>query len=159
MTDDLNERAADMVLETEQEYQEKKAEQEAFLDTVSEHEGTPPIETECNLIGEYTVPLKAKLNGELIDRMSAVQAQGKRIEENPREEGHKVSEVADRACQILADVIDDPDWHKDKFYAAYQSEGFDPLLTMLDRAFESLKNERERMEGRADGFRPKPEGT
>lgn len=154
MADDpLAEDAAELVMETNRKYQENKADQEAFLETVAEEEGTAPIQTECNLIGDYTVPLKAKLNGELIDRMSAVQAQGKRIEQHPEAEGHKVSEVADRACQILADVIDDPEWHKDKFYAAYQAEGFDPLLTMLDRVFDSLKTERERMEGAADGFR------
>ncbi len=62
-------------------------------------------------------------------------------------------------CQILADVIDDPDWNKQKFYAAYREEGSKPILTMLERVFESLKKERERVEGTAEGFRSEPGGS
>ena len=151
--DNPDELAADLALAAKDDYEEAQAEQEEFLNTVAEEEGEAPIETECNIIGEYTVPVRAKMNGELIDRMSAVQAQGKRIERDPEAEGHKMSEVADEMCQVLADVINDPEWTKRKFYQAYRAEGPEPILTMLDRVFDSLKKEKERMEGRADGFR------
>lgn len=157
--ENLDERAADLALDAAESYQEKQAEQKEFLDTVAEEEGEAPIETECNLIGDYTVPIRAKMNGKLIDRMSAVQAQGKRIENNPEAEGHKITEVADEMCQVLADLIDDPEWDKRTFYQAYREEGPTPVLNMLDRAFDSLKKEKKRMEGRADGFRPDAGGA
>jgi len=50
-------------------------------------------------------------------------------------------------------VIDDADWHKSKFHAVYKKEGIHPLGVMLKRVFESLKTERERRQGAAEGFR------
>ncbi|QAS68869.1 hypothetical protein HFTV1-gp36 [Haloferax tailed virus 1] len=156
--DELAEEAADLILEAEQQYQENLAEQEAFLETVAEEEGAEVLETQCNLIGEYTVPLKAKLNGELMDKLGEIDS---RIEHIQSGDGrmYEFGEVADRAAQLLADVIDDESWHKEKFYQAYESEGLAPLGTMISRVIDSLKTEKERRMGAADGFRKKSEGT
>lgn len=151
--------AAQLAQDAKESYEVQKQEQQEFLDTVAEEEGAEVLETTCNLIGDYTVPLKAKMNGDLMDRMAGVQAQGKQIEANPNEEAHKTPEVVDRMCQILADLIDDAEWNKEKFYAAYRSEGWQPIMKMLNRAFESLEGERERREGAADGFRQQPDGA
>lgn len=156
--DELAEEAADLILEAEQQYQENLAEQEAFLETVAEEEGAEVLETQCNLIGEYTVPLKAKLNGELMDKLSAIDGELERLQSGDAK-FYELSEAADRACQLLADLIDDTDYHKDKFYAVYESEGLEPLGTMIGRCFESLMKERERRLGAADGFRKKPKGS
>ena len=147
--DDFNARAADLVLETHEEYQERQAEHEAFLETVAEEEGAETLTTECNLIGEYTVPLEAKLNGEIMDRMEALDDRIQRLSAGEA----RVSDTADEVAQLLADLIADPEWDKRKFYAAYEREGLDPLGVMLERTFESLKEERERRRGTADGFR------
>jgi hypothetical protein len=152
--DDLADAAGELILEAEQQYQQNQAEHEAFLDTVAEEEGTEVLETECNLIGEYTVPLKAKLNGELMDQMGHLDSRVERFERGEAR-GYEISETADEISQLLADVIDDHEWHKRKFYDAYESEGLDPLGVMLERVFEALKQERERREGTADGFRSK----
>jgi len=151
--DDLADEAGEMLLEMEAEYEEKMAEQEAFLETVAEEEGSEVLETQCNLIGDYTVPLKAKLSGEIMDRMGALDDRLERLQAGEAR-AYEISETADEVSQLLADVIDSTDWHKEKFYAAYESEGLDPLGVMLERAFESLKAERERRQGTADGFRP-----
>lgn len=151
--DDLADAAGELILEANEQLEQNRQEQKQFLDAVSEEEGAEVLETQCNLIGDITAPLSAKLNGELIDRMSDVQETGKQIEANPEAEGHKVSRVADEMCLILADVVDDSTLDKSTFYQAYREEGLDPMLTMLDRAFESLKDERERRQGVADGFR------
>lgn len=150
--DDLAEEAADLILEAEQQYQENLAEQEAFLETVAEEEGAEVLETQCNLIGDYTVPLKAKLSGEIMDRMGALDDRLERLNAGEAR-AYEISETADEVSQLLADVINDESWHKEKFYAAYQSEGLDPLGVMLERAFKALKQERERRQGTADGFR------
>ena len=150
--DDFNARAADLVLETHEEYQERQAEHEAFLETVAEEEGAETLTTECNLIGEYTVPLEAKLNGAVMDDLGAIHAGLERLEEG---EGaaYEISEAADQAAQLLADVIADPEWHKAKFYAAYEAEGLDPIGVMIERVFDALQAEQKRRRGTADGFR------
>jgi len=152
VNDQLAEDAADLILETEEQYQERQAEHEAFLETVAEEEGAPVVETTCNIIGDYHPTLKTKLNGEVLDKMSHLDARMERFE-NDEARGYEISETADEVAQLLADVIADDGWTKDRFYAAYKQEGLDPLGVMLERCFEALKAERERVEGARDGFR------
>ena len=150
--DELADEAGEMLLEMEEEYEEKMAEQEAFLETVAEEEGSEVLETKCTIIGDYTVDIRAKLNGELMDRLSHMDARVERFE-NGEARGYEITETADEISQILADVVNDDSWGKEKFYAAYEQEGLAPLGVILERAFESLKEERERQQGAAEGFR------
>ena len=150
---DFDEIAADLALDAKESFEQSREEQEAFLETVAEEEGAEVLETQCNLIGDYTVPLKAKLDGDLMDAMGRIDDRLQRLQ-GKQGRAYEITETAEEVSQLLADVIDDPEWHKSKFYAAYQSEGLDPLGVMLERAFESLKQERERRNGTADGFRP-----
>jgi hypothetical protein len=152
--DDLADEAGELILEAEEQYQQNQAEHDAFLETVAEEEGAEVLETDVNLIGDYTVPLKAKLNGDLMDRMGHMDARMERFEEGEAR-GYEISETADEISQLLDDLIEDKEWHKAKFYAAYESEGLDPLGAMLENCFKALKEERERREGVADGFRQK----
>ena len=149
---DFDEIAADLALDAKESFEQSREEQEAFLETVAQEEGAEVLETQCNLIGDYTVPLKAKLDGDLMDAMGRIDDRLQRLQ-GKQGRAYEITETADEVSQLLADVIDDPEWHKSKFYAAYQSEGLDPLGVMLERAFESLKQERERRNGTADGFR------
>ena len=149
---DFDEIAADLALDAKESFEQSREEQEAFLETVAEEEGAEVLETQCNLIGDYTVPLKAKLDGDLMDAMGRIDDRLQRLQ-GKQGRASEITETAEEVSQLLADVIDDPEWHKSKFYAAYQSEGLDPLGVMLERAFESLKQERERRNGTADGFR------
>ena len=150
---DFDEIAADLAQDAKESFEQSREEQEAFLETVAQEEGAEVLETQCNLIGDYTVPLKAKLDGDLMDAMGRIDDRLQRLQ-GKQGRAYEITETADEVSQLLADVIDDPEWHKSKFYAAYQSEGLDPLGVMLERAFESLKQERERRNGTADGFRP-----
>ena len=149
---DFDEIAADLALDAKESFEQSREEQEAFLETVAEEEGAEVLETQCNLIGDYTVPLKAKLDGDLMDAMGRIDDRLQRLQ-GKQGRAYEITETADEVSQLLADVIDDPEWHKSKFYQAYQSEGLDPLGVMLERAFNSLKQERERRNGTADGFR------
>ncbi len=150
--DPLAEDAAELVMETAEEYEEAKAEHEEFLETVQEEEGVEVLETKCNIMGDYTVTLKATMDGELMDRLGHMDARMERFE-NGEARGYEVSQTADEVSQLLADIIADDGWPKEKFYAAYEQTDLNALGVMLERAFESLKEERERMEGVADGFR------
>ena len=155
MSDDepnYDEIAADLAQDAKESFEQSREEQEAFLETVAQEEGAEVLETQCNLIGDYTVPLNAKLDGDIMDALGRIDDRLQRLQ-GKQGRAYEITETADEVSQLLADVIDDPEWHKSKFYAAYQSEGLDPLGVMLERAFESLKQERERRNGTADGFR------
>jgi len=89
----------------------------------------------------------------VIDRLGQIDARLERVQSGDAP-AYEISEVADDVSQVLADVIDGDSWTKQRFYEAYRAEGVDPLGVMLKRVFESLQEERERMEGSADGFRP-----
>ena len=153
VNDDLAEEAADLILEADEQLQERRAEHEEFLDTVAAEEGAEVLETSVNLIGEYVVDVRVKIDGELTDRMAHMESRIKRATSG---EGSMidVSETADDVAQLLADMVDDPGWSKAKFYAAYEAEGLDPLGVMLQRIMESVEQERERRHGTAEGFRP-----
>jgi hypothetical protein len=100
------------------------------------------------------VPLKAKLSGDIMDRMGALEDRIERMEDGDAR-AYEIGETADNLSQLLADVIDDASWHKGKFYEVYESEGLEPLGVMTQRVFESLREERDRRRGAADGFRSK----
>jgi hypothetical protein len=144
--------AAQLARETDEKFRENREEQQEFLDTVAEEEGAEVLETKCSLMGEYVVPLRAKLDGEIMDAMGRIDGRLERIESGEAR-AYEISETADELSRLLADVIDDAEWHKELFYEVYREEGVDPLGVMLERVFDSLKEERERRRGAADGFR------
>jgi len=150
--DEIAEQAGELILEADEQYQQNRAEQEAFLETVAQEEGAEVLETTCNLVGDYTVDIKAKLSGDIMDRMGALDDRVERIDAGEAR-AYEISETADGVAQLLADVIDDNQYTKELFYTVYESEGMDPLGIMLERTFKSLKAEKERREGVADGFR------
>ena len=149
---DFDEVAADLALEAQESYEEKKAEQEAFLDTVAEESEVPVAETTCNIIGDYVVDVRAELDGELTDRVGDMEARLERLK-NGQGHAYELTEAADEAAQMLADLVDDPEWHKEKFYAAYERTSIDGLLLMVENVFTVIKEERERQSGAAEGFR------
>jgi len=148
----LDDLAQELVEDTQDKYEETQAAQAEFLESVAEESGAEVLETQCNLIGEYSVPLRAKLSGDIMDRMGALEDRLERMESG-NAAAYEVGETADEISQILADIIDDPEWHKSKFYKAYEAEGLAPLGVMTERVFESLKDERDRRRGTANGFR------
>ena len=150
---ELDEFAAQLAAETDEKFEQNREKQDEFLDTVAEEEGAEVLETECNLIGEYTVPLQAKLDGKLMDAMGRIDDRLERIQAGEAR-AYEIGDTAEEVSELLADVIDDATWDKRTFYQAYEDEGIDPLGVMLERAFESLKTEKERRQGTADGFRP-----
>ena len=150
---DLDQKAADLVQEAQRDYEQAREEQQEVLSAVAEEEGAEVLETQCNIAGDHTVPLKAKLNGKVLDQMSRLDARVERFEDGEARM-YEVSETADETSQLLGDVIDDPAWDKDTFYGFYEKEGIGGLGTMLSRVFDSLIKERERRQGAAEGFRP-----
>jgi len=150
--DEVADQAAELLMETEEAYQEQKAEQEAIIEEIGEEAGAPLLETKCNIIGERVVPVSAKLNGDLIDRFGKIDARlskGEEADSAVYEFGQAVRD----GCELLADMIDDKTWDATTLLAAYKQEGHGAILTMINNVFDSLTKERERVEGAASGFR------
>ena len=150
---DFDELAAELAQDAKESFEESREEQAAFLDAVAADEGAEVLETTCTIKG-HTVPVSARLSGEIMDRMGAIDNRLERIE-NENSRAYEYSELADEVCQLLADVTDDPALTKQEFYRTYERHNIPPLGVVLERVFESLKQERERQEGAADGFRKK----
>ena len=150
---DFDELAQDLVDDASQEFEQSREEQAAFLDAVAADEGAEVLETTASIKG-HSVPVSARLNGDVMDAMGRIDSRLERIE---REEAraYEVSDTADDVAQLLADVTDDPALTKREFYRQYEAHGIDPLGVVLEAVFAALKEEKERVEGHADGFRKK----
>ena len=150
---DFEQKAVALQQEAQRDYEQAREEQQEVLSAVAEEDGAEVLETQCNIAGDYTVTLKTKLNGEIMDTISAMDARVERYE-NGEARAYEVSETADDSAQLLADIIDGPEWDKDTFYEFYKKEGLEPLGEMISRVLNSLQKERERRQGAAEGFRP-----
>jgi len=143
---------AELVEQTREKHEENKKEQREFLETLSEEEGSPVLEAKVNLVGDYTVTAKAKLNGRLMDKLSAIDERLERVDSGD-ERLYKASEAADDTAQLLDDLIVESDYNKELFYSAYHQEGLDILGEFIKEVLEGLQTARERKQGTADGFR------
>lgn len=154
MTDDELPSAEELIEETNQRYEAAQERKEEFLETVKDDSDEDVVETSCNLVGDMVVDIRAKRNGELIDRMGHIEETLEAVK--AEEEGtYRISEVADEASQLLADIVEDSGLDKEAFYIAYRKEGIDELGKMIESVFESIETEVERIKGASDGFRQK----
>jgi hypothetical protein len=152
MTDDELPSAEELIEETNERYEAAQERKEEFLETVKDDSDEEVVETSCNLVGDMVVDIRAKRNGELIDRMGHIEETLEAVE--AEEEGtYRISEVADEASQLLADTVQDSGLDKEAFYIAYSEEGIDELGKMIENVFESIEKEVEKQRGSADGFR------
>lgn len=149
--EDFDQVAAELAQDAYESHQQNKQEQQAFLDDVAESEGEELLETKCSIEG-HTVDVSAKLNGELMDAMGRIDARVERLE-NEEGRAYEFSEVAQEACDLLDNAIDDPKMHSGAFYATYEKHGLAPLGVIIKEVLEALKAERKRRTGQAKGFR------
>ena len=132
--------------------QERQQKQQELLEAIAEDDdaGAERIQTTANLVGDITADVDVKLDGSLTDRFSAIEARADSADEDSM---IAVSETADDAAQLLADMLADPDYDKQYFYTVYEREGIDALGVILENVGDAIESERERMTGAADGFR------
>jgi len=156
MTDqDPDERRKELIDQTRARHEEAQEEIQEFHEAISEESDAEVLETQYNIAGDIVIDVSAKQNGELMDRMGAVEQKLEKVEQE--ESGvYRVTEAAEEAAQILADVTDNPEYTKDVFYEVYRTEGLEELGKKLRGAFEAIQNEGERLKGAADGFRKDP---
>lgn len=150
--DDADQQRKELLEQTRERHEERQEEIEAFHEAVKDESDAEVLETECNIVGDITVSVSAKRNGRLMDKMGHIE---ERLEYVEKEEAgtYKITEAAEDASQLLADVVDDPELTKDEFYKVYRSEGLEELGKMLERAFNAIEEESKRQQGAVDGFR------
>jgi len=134
--------------ETKREYEER---QQEFLDKLSQEESADVVAATTTLAEGLTVDVTVELSGEFEETLADMETVAQNIED--AQSLKDLPELTDRACQTLADVVDDPALDKQAFYAAYQEFGSETLGTMLRRVFESVEQQRKRDMGEVDGFR------
>lgn len=149
--DDVAERALEVAKETEEAYQAQKEQQHELLEAVAEEDGAPLLETRCNIYG-VTVPVSGRLTGEFVERVEALDAEAKRRADGESDDTG-VSDIIAELCEILDGLIDDDELTTEGLYQQYRQEGVGPVRTIIDEVMDALKDEQERVEGTADGFR------
>lgn len=152
MADTITDRQKELLEKTNERYEEQQEQIEKFHEAVKSESDAEVIETETNLVGEIVVPVSAKQNGDLIDRMGAIEERLERVERENRGT-YEITDAAEDASQLLADVVDEPGLDKQEFYKVYRSEGLEELGKMLETAFGAIQTEAERRAGAVDGFR------
>jgi hypothetical protein len=142
----------DLMEKTDERYEERQEDIADFHQAVQEESETEVIETTCNIVGDVTVGVTAKRNGELMDRMGHIEERLEYVE-TEKQGTYNITEAAQDAAQLLADVVDDPELTQGEFYKVYRGEGLEELGKMLKTVFSSIEKESERRRGAADGFR------
>lgn len=149
---ELPDGTAELLEKTRDRHREREEKIAEFHEAVQSESSTDVLETTAQIAGDITVDVSARQNGELIDRIGEIERQLQSVGDNGGV--HKVSDAADEAAQLLADLVDDAELTKDEFYTVYRREGFEMLMTMFERISDAIESEAERRRGAADGFRP-----
>ncbi len=150
-SDVFSQEELEAIEETKQSYQERQQKQDEFLETLSKQEEAQVVETPVELAEGMTTTVRVKMTGELEETIAEMERMGDRLESN--ESMKELPEIADRACQILADSVTESAYDKETFYKAYQELGSEAIGRMLRRVFEAVEKEVNRQQGEADGFR------
>ncbi len=151
LEDVFNEDELAAVEDTRQTHQERQQKQSEFLDTLGEQTDVDVVETQVQLAEGIMVPVRVELTGELTDRLAEIESLTENIENT--QSVQDVPETVDRACQLLADCINDSAYDKNTFYKAYRANNDKAIAKMLRRVFEAVEREQKRQKGDADGFR------
>jgi hypothetical protein len=134
--------------ETKQEHEQAQSE---FLDAVADEHEAEIIETPVTLVGDHNATIRVKENGELMDAFGHIQEKLESAQENAKM--YEVGEAADDAAQLLADILEEPEYDKQLFWGVYKKEGLTALGALLEEVSEGIQDERERQAGAAQGFR------
>lgn len=130
--------------------QELQKDQEEILQDIQSEHGGDLIRTPVSITSNHTATVEAKINGQLINRMAAV--------ESSMDSGsmRSIEQVMDEASDILASLVEESEYDKALFYGVYDREGPDALAAIVEKVFDAIETERERQAGAVEGFRKSP---
>ena len=142
--------------DTRQSQQERQAQQQDFLDRISQSHEVEVVETELTLwdgddIDPIRVDVKVALDGKLTDRLAEMEDLAETVEDS--QSVKKASEAVDRSVQMLADMVQDASVDKEFLFLVYRENDGEVIAQMLKNVFEGVEQQRSRDMGEADGFR------
>jgi len=142
--------------DTRQSQQERQAQQQDFLDRISQSHEVEVVETELTLwdgddIDPIRVDVKVALDGKLTDRLAEMEDLAETVENS--QSVKKASEAVDRSVQMLADMVQDASVDKEFLFLVYRENDGEVIAQMLKNVFEGVEQQRSRDMGQADGFR------
>ena len=142
--------------DTRQSQQERQAQQQDFLDRISQSHEVEVVETELTLwdgddIDPIRVDVKVALDGKLTDRLAEMEDLAETVENS--QSVKKASEAVDRSVQMLADMVQDASVDKEFLFLVYRENDGGVIAQMLKNVFEGVEQQRSRDMGEADGFR------
>jgi len=142
--------------DTRQSQQERQAQQQDFLDRISQSHEVEVVETELTLwdgddIDPIRVDVKVALDGKLTDRLAEMEDLAETVENS--QSVKKASEAVDRSVQMLADMVQDASVDKEFLFLVYRENDGEVIAQMLKNVFEGVEQQRSRDMGEADGFR------
>ena len=142
--------------DTRQSQQERQAQQQDFLDRISQSHEVEVVETELTLwdgddIDPIRVDVKVALDGKLTDRLAEMEDLAETVENS--QSVKKASEAVDRSVQMLADMVQDASVDKEFLFLVYRENDGKVIAQMLKNVFEGVEQQRSRDMGEADGFR------
>jgi len=152
--DALADEAAELIRETNEQYQQNREEQHELLKAVAEEDGAPLLETQCEIY-DHVVPVSGRLTGGLMERFESLDDEIQRRQDGD-DDARRVSAIIRELTEELSALIDDGELTADELYQLYRREGGEPLRTIADNVIDALKREDERERGTADGFREEP---
>jgi len=153
-TDKLSDSANELLRETRESKREADERQSEILESIKEERGAEVIETQFMITSKHSAPIRTKLNGELIDKISHIESSvPSDRNEIDAEDLKNISMLMDETATLLSDIIPDKDFHKQMFYDVYKSEGAESLGEIAEEAFSAIEREVKRKRGDIDGFR------
>jgi len=148
----MTDKGEELIAEANEAYDERKQKQKEIVEDISQDHDAEHIQTKCEIAPGYTVDIDVRVNGRFVEKMATIEELTERVA-NGENTAMGASEIMDEAAQLLADMVDDPDWDKETFYNVYLESNPDVLGDMFDSVGSAISRERKRKQEGIGGFR------
>jgi len=149
----FGERGAELVDGAKDLAADAERQRSSLIAAIRKEQGGDTPSTEVTLADGFTVDVRTRLDGALLNRLSDMEQD---LLEAEKGKGGitAVKETGEQAAELLAELVLDQDYDKELFLAVYEAEGLDAIGTFLERIFGAIAEVKEQEREAADGFRP-----
>jgi hypothetical protein len=124
-----------------------------LIAAIRDEQGGDTPTTEVKLAEGFTVDVRTRLDGALLNRLSQMERDLERAQEGDGGIA-AVQKISKQAATLLADLVKDDSYDEALFLAVYEAEGLDAIGTFLQRIFNAIAEVKQEEREAADGFRP-----
>lgn len=123
-----------------------------LIAAIRDEQGGDTPTTEVKLTEGFTVDVRTRLDGALLNRLSQMERDLERAQEGDGGIA-AVQKISKQAATLLADLVKDDSYDEALFLAVYEAEGLDAIGTFLQRIFNAIAEVKQEEREAADGFR------